>query len=53
MKEIKYYVFYNNNLKAITVLDVGKFTRLYNNEILSPSSNDKNYTQLINILGKN
>ena len=42
MKDIKYYVFYNNNLKTITVLDVGKFTRLYNNEILSPSSNDKN-----------
>lgn len=42
MKEIKYYVFYNNNLKAITVLDVEKFTKLYNNEIISPSSNDKN-----------
>lgn len=42
MKEIKYYVFYNNNLKAITVLDVKKFTKLYNNEIISPSSNDKN-----------
>ena len=42
MKEIKYYVLYNNNLKAITGLDVEKFTKLYNNEIISPSSNDKN-----------
>ena len=48
MKDIKYYVFYNNNLKAITVLDVGKFTRLYNNEILSPSSNDIDYYTVAN-----
>ena len=51
MKEIKYYVFYNNNLKAITVLDVEKFTKLYNNEILSPSTDDKNLV-LTNLLLK-
>ena len=49
MKDIKYYVFYNNSLNAITVLDVAKFTKLYNNEILSPSSNDKNLV-LTNLL---
>lgn len=51
MKDIKYYVFYNNNLKAITVLDVEKFTKLYNNEILSPSTDDKNLV-LTNLLLK-
>lgn len=35
MKNIKYYIFYDNNISAITVFSVEKFTKLYNKEITS------------------